>query len=167
MKQFLYALTIVILSNVALASPTSVSTPLSALNRETKKMGAYLSVLGDPFPTALGINAAYNLKNFLRGHAGFGQVSVTTLGGATSSMTTIGAGVDALWPEWNLSPLVGVAYSRVFLSGSGFNVSADNVYAKLGIDWQSATGLNLGVGFNVALVGVSGSTPYVNAGWYF
>ena len=171
----LILMTLICITTQAMASDGELTSSLPNDNRTHTKFGTYLSILGDPAPTLVGINAAYNLTDFLRLHAGYGQVSVTdsvSLNGSqftssTASMTTLGGGALAMVPGWNLTPVAGLSYSHVFLSGSGiFSVSPDNVYATVGVDWQAHSGFNLGAGFNMALAGQS-SGGYVNLGWFF
>lgn len=141
-------------------------------NRSKKKIGGYVGILGDPAPTLLGINAAYNLTDYLRLTAGFGQVKASvTLNGASSdqSMTTLGAGAKLLYPGWSLSPVLSLGYSHVSIDAGGIvaDVAANNVFMGVGMDWQAESGFNFGLGLNVAVSGASGTLPYVNLGWFF
>ena len=142
-------------------------------NRMLRKAGVYLGVLGDPFPTLLGVNLGYNLTDFMRATAGLGRVSAT-IGTAEASATTLGAGTRFFVPGWSLSPSAGVSFAYVSVSQSGgaavtvgnFTKSQAHIYANIGVDWQAASGFNVGAGYNLSFMGVGGM-PYLNLGWYF
>lgn len=136
-------------------------------NREAHKWGGYISILGDPSPSIFGLNVGYNLNSMLRVHAGYGEVKVSDIfTGVETSMTSIGAGIDAFWPEWNFTPVVGLSYTHVAVDGDGFDVAASNITAKIGFDWTTKGGYMLGAGIQVALSG-DGDGPYVQTGWFF
>ena len=160
----------------AAGSSNSTTTPTEASNRQTTKLGAYFGVLGDPAPTLVGINAAYNMADYLRLHAGYGQIKVTsslssngtTLASSETTMTTLGLGALAAVPGWNITPVAGLSYSHVFISGDGdFNYAPNNVYTTIGADWQAASGFNVGVGYNLALTQKSFGNAYLNLGYFF
>lgn len=145
-------------------------------DRMSKRAGAYLGILGDPFPTLLGVNVGYNAFDFLRLHAGIGRVSASAGIGDSSlsaSATTLGVGARALVPGWSLSPTVGLAAAMVVYSSSGasikvngFEASGAHVYASLGVDWQTPGGFNLGLGYNLSIRSGIGGLPYLNFGWF-
>jgi hypothetical protein len=130
-----------------------------------KRIGAYLGILGDPSPTLLGLNAAYNATDFLRAHAGWGNVSASGPAGDVS-VNTLGLGVNAMWPGQDLTPVLGLSYSHLFTSGIITEFELNNVYATIGGDLQTEVGFNLGFGFNVSLTD-SITLPYINLGWFF
>lgn len=154
------------------------SSSLELSHRSEKKIGAYLGILGDPHPTVLGMNAAYNLFDFMRVSVGMGKVSVTTMtlnnsGFATEekSITTLGIASKFLVPGWNVTPSIGLGYSHVFLSDGlsldNTDYKANNIYTSLGVDWQSQGGFNLGAGANVSINGAAPFAPYINLGYFF
>lgn len=161
-------------STAAIGAQTTEST---SVYRMQKKMGAYLSLLGDPSPTIAGVNASYNILPYLRAHGGFGQVKMTTGISANGSsmetkettVTTIGAGAHLMVPTWNFTPVAGLGYSHVFVTGNAVstNIGADNIYYKLGFDWQGESGFNIGFGINSAITVAKFSIPYLNFGYYF
>ncbi|MCC6278344.1 MAG: hypothetical protein IT289_10570 [Oligoflexia bacterium] len=174
----LIALSLVAVGQMALAAEeATLKTSASEIsNRQKNKIGAYLSLLGDPAPTLAGLNAAYNVTDYLRLHAGYGEVKVTTsvsmngntLGSSEASMTTLGLGALTTVPNWSLTPVAGVSYSRVFTSGDGeFNVNQNNVYGTVGLDWQSEGGFNVGLGYNMAFTAKGFSNGYINLGYFF
>ncbi len=137
-----------------------------------KRAGAFLGVLGDPFPTLVGVNLAYNVFDFLRATAGLGQVSAS-VGNSSASATTVGAGARFLVPGWSLSPVAGLSLAYVgysstggALSVGGFDSGGLHAYASLGIDWQTASGFNVGAGYNLSTKAGVGGMPYLNLGWF-
>ncbi len=150
------------------------SSETAASNRMLRKAGVYLGLIGDPFPTLVGVNLAYNAFDFARFSAGLGRVSAT-LGTSEASATTVGAGAKFFVPGWSLSPVAGMSFAYVSVSQSGagtvsvknFGSSAAHVYATLGLDWQAASGFNVGAGYNLSFASGVGGLPYLNLGWYF
>jgi hypothetical protein len=148
-------------------------------NRSEKKFGAHLGLLGDPFPTLLGINLDYNALDFLRVTAGYGSITVSGSGTGTSgelTATTIGAGVRLMVPDRNFTPVAGLSWATVSVEATGtsvtgtvggFGASASHLYATIGFDWQTSSGFNIGAGYNLSLKSGVGGLPYVNIGWYF
>ena len=73
-----------------------------------------------------------------------------------------------------MSPSAGVSFAYVSVSQSGgaavtvgnFTKSQAHIYANIGVDWQAASGFNVGAGYNLSFMGVGGM-PYLNLGWYF
>lgn len=143
-------------------------------NRMRNRAGGYVGILGDPFPTLVGLNLAYNVLDFMRATAGLGQVSAT-VGDAEATATTIGAGARFFVPGWSFSPVAGVSAAYVNVSQKGgmsitvknFEESGMHLYGSLGVDFQSEGGFNIGAGYNVSLRSGIGGLPYINLGWYF
>lgn len=155
------------------------SSAFAGENRIAHRLGAYVGILGDPHPTVAGINFAYNVNEFMRASVGFGKVSVssgvTVSGGGFSistedqSMTTLGAAVKFLMPNWNLSPAVTVGYSHVSID-EGIQLAdykTNNIYLGLGADWQAENGFNFGAGMNLSMNSAAPSAPYINVGMFF
>jgi hypothetical protein len=147
--------------------------PAQASNRDAHRFGIHAGLLGDPFPTLLGYNVNYNLGSFMRATAGYGSISATSSDGSSASLTTMGGGLRFFVPSYNFSPVVGLSYAKVSLTGtiaegiSGFSANASHMYATAGFDWQAANGFNLGFGVNYSLKAGVGTAPYFNFGWYF
>lgn len=144
-------------------------------NRMEHKFGFHLGLLGDPFPTLLGLNLDYNVVDWARVTAGYGSVSADVTGGKLTA-TTFGAGVRAMVPNWNVTPVVGLSFASVSVSASGtavtgdvggFSASASHLYATFGIDYQAGIGFNVGAGYNLSLKSGVGGLPYINLGWFF
>jgi hypothetical protein len=144
-------------------------------SRLDKKYGVYLSLLGDPFPSAVGLNFAYNAVDFLRLNAGVGYFSADT-----ASITSVGLGVKALVPHWDFSPFIGLNYSQSFMSSSlgqvffynpangSISNSLSFVYPSFGLDYQTRGGFDIGL--NLAYFDVQntkGVIPGLNIGMFF
>jgi hypothetical protein len=163
------------LSSFAAGTTANTSEATVDSNRMKNRLGAYLGLLGDPFPTIIGVNVAYNIFDFMRATGGFGQVSASaSFGGAevSAKATTFGLGTRFFVPGWSLSPVGGLSFAAVSVSGSGVSVnnfsdSGSHVYATLGADWQAASGFNVGVGYNISFKSGIGGMPYINLGWFF
>ncbi len=167
------------ITSAATAHPANQSTAESAAsdNRSLNKLGAYVGILGDPHPTLLGFNVAYNALDYMRVSAGFGQVSVSTLSlsnaGLTTestSLTTLGLGTKFMMPGWNFTPTVGFGYSHISITSTAvmpIDYKANNYYTNFGFDWQASTGFNLGGGLNVSLNSGAPTAPYINVGYFF
>jgi hypothetical protein len=146
----------------------------SVSNRMKNRAGGYVGILGDPFPTIIGLNVAYNVFDFMRATAGLGQISAS-IGTAEATATTIGMGARFFVPKWSFSPVAGLSMAYVSVSQTdGLSISVKNfdqsgahLYANLGIDWQAATGFNVGAGYNLSFKSGIGGLPYLNLGWYF
>jgi len=144
-------------------------------NRISKRFGAYLGILGDPHPTVVGVNVAYNVFNYLRASIGFGKISATTIdlsgsnGLTETSMTTLGASAKFLVPGWNLSPSASLGYSHISFNGllADSDYKTNNFYLGIGGDWQAQSGFNMGAGLNVSLNGGAPTAPYLNIGMFF
>ncbi len=148
---------------------------LGQSNRVNDRFGLHLGLLGDPFPTLVGINVNYNALDWLRATAGYGSITVSVTGGELTA-STLGAGVRAMVPNWNFTPVLGMSVATVTVSATGagvsgdvggFAVSASHFYATIGFDYQAKIGFNIGAGYNVSLKSGVGGLPYVNLGWYF
>lgn len=144
-------------------------------SRMNKRYGLYLGLLGDPFPTLLGLNAAVNATDFLRATAGWGRIT----GGSENdrvTIDTIGFGVKLLVPGNNLSPVVGLNWAKVSFEGDldpsdedvqGFRASDDHFYVNAGLDWTARGGFYLAGGLNISLRGGVPLIPYLNLGAFF
>jgi len=177
-------LLLLLLNSAALAADQSSTSdsqapaPESESNRLDHRLGAYLGILGDPHPTILGLNVAYNVTDFLRASAGAGQVSATSslsiandgsVSSQTQSMTTLGVAAKFLVPTWNLTPTASLGYSHISITdGSVFtDYKSNNLYVGIGGDWQAKSGFNLGAGMNISMNGAAPSAPYINVGYFF
>ncbi len=158
---------------VVLLAGTLVQDLQAQSNRMKNQLGIHIGFLGDPFPTLLGGNVNYNIADMLRVSAGYGRYPTWIFGDLTVS--TLGAGIRVMVPDWNLSPVVGfsvasvtvISESGVFRDFFGYTGGTwDHVYLTLGFDWQTRGGFNLGAGYNHSLK-VGAGRPYVNLGWYF
>jgi hypothetical protein len=157
----------------------TTSTSASAVRGE-KKIGTYLAI-GNPFPSIIGINAAYHVTPRIRATIGYGEIEVTTSvsisGTGVSSeklkAKTYGVGADYMIMEGNFTPIVGLHGGYFDVSGKGsFSVqgldkSTGLAYTNAGIDWVADNGFNFGTGVNVALLGSSGVSFYGNLGYFF
>lgn len=155
------------------AAPASSAKP-------DKQFGAYVGI-GNPYPSIVGVNAAYNITPNFRATAGYGEVEVTTSisfsGSSVSSekitAKTYGLGLDYLIMDGAFTPVVGLHGGYFDVQGKGtFSVqgvekSTALAYSNVGIDWIAGNGFNLGTGLNVALVGGSGASFYGNIGYFF
>ncbi len=174
-KKFLTSfLLIFLLSTGALANKTSAK-----INAE-KNIGTYVG-LGNPFPSLLGLNAAYNINENLRAVLGYGEVEVTTSASfdgttfATSSTkaTTYAAGADYLFTDWAIRPIVGARVGYFNIKGDGefsvqgFDESTFLAYASAGLDYLARGGFYFGAGMNASFVGKSSSSFYANLGYFF
>lgn len=145
-----------------------------------KKYGLYLGI-GNPYPTLIGVNAAYNISPNLRASLGYGQIDVTssmnvsggTVTSSTVSAKTYGAGVEYLFLETHFRPITGLHAGYLQVSGDG-DISLNNLkknsaflYANAGFDWLTNSGFQLGAGVNVNVAGGSGAGIYLNSGYFF
>jgi hypothetical protein len=154
--------------------------------RMEHRFGGYFSVIGDPFPTLIGINAGANVFDFMRVVVGYGKISTTFQGedsngnltNGTLSATTLGGGLRFFMPNWNFTPMVGLSFANVSVSLTGtsntngntvdgFSGSQSHVYAAIGFDWQTHAGFNMGAGWNQSFLSGVGGLPYLNFGWFF
>lgn len=153
---------------------TNAEIDTSASARMKNRAGGYVGILGDPFPTIIGLNVGYNVFDFMRATAGLGQVSAS-VGTAEATATTVGAGARFFVPGWNLTPTAGLSMAYVMVSKEGgmsvsvknFDESGAHIYATLGIDYQASSGFNIGAGYNLSFKSGIGGLPYLNLGWFF
>jgi len=114
-------------------------------------------------------NLNYNVANFLRLSGGYGSQSIGIgIPGASDVKVGIMAIGAALYvPGWNLSPFVGADYTSGSASlefkGKTYEVTATGVAVKLGLDFQSSGGFNLGAKLYAGALEGTG----VYAGIYF
>ncbi|MBY0471703.1 hypothetical protein K2X30_11105 [bacterium] len=149
------------------------SQPAQAESHRMKhKIGILAGVLGDPYPSIISGNVAYNVLDFLRVQAGYGTGSAAGI-----TVNSLGIGVRALVPDWNFSPMVGVSFvsntvtidvSQFISAFNGFSVSGttSSLYIPFGFDWQTEGGFNLGFGASLSTK-VSQVLPYITIGWFF
>ncbi|MGE4132965.1 MAG: hypothetical protein AB7F86_15090 [Bdellovibrionales bacterium] len=178
MKKVLICL-LVSLGMASIAQAESVGQSSTSV-KETKDIGGYVSI-GNPFPSLLGLNAAYNLDQNWRASAGYGEVEVTTSmtfsnEGITSEKIkaqTYGLGMEYLFLDTQVRPIVGLHAGYFSVSGKGkisiqgIEKSTGLAYSNLGLDWTTGGGFNMGTGVNVAFLGGSGANFYANVGYFF
>lgn len=102
--------------------------------RRCRKLGLDLNLLGEPYTSVFGTSLHWNFTDFFRASASF------NLPGAA-------LGIKLLFPEINVSPLVGVSLSYTLSNGEFFGAWT----LPIGIDWTDDSGLHVGAGVNVAL----------------
>jgi hypothetical protein len=133
--------------------------------RADHPLGAYATLRGDPFPALLGINAAYNVNDFLRMFVGVGTDKSDNY-----QATTFGVGAKLMVPKWALTPVVGLGWSADSSNGPytrhNVNYGTNRLYGSIGLDWTTALGLNLGGGYNMGLTAGGGGTGYISAGFF-
>jgi hypothetical protein len=159
---------------------TTQSTATDVSYRMEHRLGLYIGY-DDPAPATVGINAAYNITDFLRASIGWGKETVTTgisldqNGVSTTEATenTIGIAAKAMMPGWNLTPTLGLGWAHVALSGAGNNLAdgfsgdgGSHVYFTGGADYQAKSGLNAAAGVRTSLKSGVGTSVYVTAGWF-
>jgi hypothetical protein len=145
--------------------------------RMARRAGMYLAY-GDPYPTIIGVGAAYQVTDFLKAQVGFGKVSAVTgsisAAGITvgeASATTVGFGVKGTVPGWNFTPTVGLHFAHLIYSGTGIEVggftqSGSHVYTSFGFDWQLQSGFNLSGGYQHSFKSGIGGGIFLGAGWF-
>lgn len=167
-------MSLVLLGLQAQASRTSTK-----LNAE-KNIGVYAG-LGNPFPSLIGLNAAYNVNENLRAVIGYGEIEVTTSIGfngtsftsSTTKATTYAAGADYLFTDWAVRPIVGARAGYFDIAGDGefsvqgFDESMFLAYANAGMDYLGSSGFYFGAGMNASFVGKTASSFYANLGYFF
>ncbi|MGE3975491.1 MAG: hypothetical protein AB7F59_13280 [Bdellovibrionales bacterium] len=177
MSKFLFPFVIYLMATSALASG-EISTDMPS-NREAKKVGVGLSV-GNPFPSLIGLNASYNMNDFLRARVGYGEIEATTgissngntLVSKTTKVTTYGAGATAFVPGMSFSPIAGLAVSHVAFEGDGeleiqgVKKSGTLFYGSVGVDWLASSGFNAGLGYHIG-ISQAGGSMYADLGWFF
>lgn len=169
-----------LIASSAFAAPAGSKTVNESTDsaRMSRRTGMYLAY-GDPYPTVLGVGAAYQITDFLRAQAGFGKISVTTgisigASGITTteaSATTFGLGLKGMVPGWNFTPTVGLHFAHLSYSGTGLSVggftnSGSHVYTSIGFDWQTQAGFNLTGGYQLSFKSGIGGGLYLGAGWF-
>lgn len=156
-------LCLLVCSQLLLASPTESSM------RMQKRFGVDTSLVGDPFPTLLGINANYNAWDFLRLKAGAGLTSnMDDVAG-----NTFAVGARFLVPSWDFTPFTGISLAFIQLDGHfreaafGFP-SGDTLYlyVPVGLEWQTKFGLHVASSVSMALSPWV-ALPTLSLGWYF
>lgn len=147
-------------------SATSASVP-SGSARMSHRIGVYASLLSEPMGL-LGVNAAYNVTDFLRLSAGFGITP-----GTSGTAVSMGTGVKLLVPGWSVSPMVGANFSFITATastGTGSTMTGSGVvlFPTAGIDVTMDSGFHLGAG--VQITGLATTTPvlpFLNIGSFF
>ncbi len=157
--------------------PASVpGSPVSSDSaRMTHPFGFYVDLLGDPAPSLWGVNLAYNLFDFMRVNASYGQAVSVTLGSFSASMFSVGAGAKFMVPKWNFTPVVGLNWTQATVSVSGstsiWGLSQSGSLAcfgtNIGFDYLASSGFNFGAGVTILFAGISAGLPYLNLGWFF
>lgn len=153
-------------------------------NRDEHPFGAYVSVLGDPYISIVGINLGVNLFSFSRVTAGYGSWTPTfTYTDGTSEkvkVTTTAAGVKFMVPSWNLTPFAGINYAQMtferqdkVLASSSYSLSEKASitypYWTAGIEFTASFGFYIAVGYNkpTGILASIPGLPYLNLGWFF
>lgn len=145
-----------------------------------RKWGTYVGI-GNPYPSLLGLNVAYNVDSHIRASIGYGEIEVTSgitfdgngISEQKTKASTYSAGADYLITDYQVRPLVGLRAGYFNVSGNGtFNVqgvsrSTGLLYTNIGLDWLAGGGFNMGAGLNVAMLGGAGANFYANLGYFF
>jgi hypothetical protein len=143
--------------------------------RLEKPFGLYAGLLSDPIGSYVGLNAAYNLTNYLRvtGGVGYSEGAYTGLQQTNglysdqlvlTSNFVIGAGVKVLLPHEEFSPAVGLSVSNLIDPNYNGLDQTENILfvnSNVGFDYQAKDGFDLGVDVSFPLAMVSGQTEYV------
>ena len=172
--------TISSLGAVAFAAENESTASAGLSNRMNNKLGAFVGIVGDPYPSILGVNVGYNVTDFMRASLGYGSIEVTTgmsvngssVATTSTKVTSVGAGLTGFMPGWNLSPTAGLHITNVSTEGDGeievqgFQGNGTLLYGSLGLDWQAGSGFNLAAGYNVPF-GKGAGGLYASAGWFF
>lgn len=154
----------------AATAPAGKTTSTEVSNRVKNSLGAYLGI-GEPSPTLIGLNVAYNVTDFLRVGAGYGSLKFQ-MGSVEASASTFGFGVRGMMPGWNLTPTVGLHFAHVSYTGDrildvgGFTESGSHLYGSIGADWQTEGGFNLNAGYRYSFKSGIGGGAYLGAGWF-
>ena len=123
-----------------------------ATPRTSRKLGVYATRNGDPHPSYVGANLAFNITDGARIHGGIGTANRFETSDLRES-----AGLKLIVPDWPLSPLAGVAVSN----------ASNGPYWSLGLDWQGQEGLNLGIGYNKQFASGTTGDWYLQIGYFF
>ena len=139
-----------------------------ASNRSVHKFGVDVGILSEPFPSLMGLNASYNIIDYLRVTAGYGSVS-----GTGWSFTTLAGDVKLFPLDWNFAPFGVIGYTNVTFKGAGSGLgsvtaSGNALYYGLGFDWQTARGFNLGFEYKMTTIASNSvGLPGFYVGWFF
>jgi len=136
-------------------------------SQRTSHRAGIVMGLNDPVPAVVGLSLSYNLLDYLRLTAGIGRFnSDYQYNGYTlkTKSVTYGGGVRFLVPGWNLSPVGGLSWATI--ATEGFANDDHHLYAVAGLEWQSATGLNVSAGYEQSFDKQIGGLPYLTVGWY-
>ena len=80
-------------------------------------------------------------------------------------------GATFLVPEWSLSPAVGIHYGGFEATNGALDLpdSDNHVFYKIGVDWQSPIGFQIGAGWSIApeLPQALKNKAYINFGYFF
>ena len=165
----------------ALAQTSEIRAEAPKLDsRDANKMGVMMGI-GSPYPSFLGLTFGYHLNKDVRLSLGYGEIEITTglsfsdsgFKAKTVKATTYDVGADYFFLQDRLRPLIGVHAATLNIEGDGeinlqgFTKSGVHAYSSLGIDWVAENGFQAGTGMNVAVLGASGSTFYINSGYYW
>lgn len=158
---------------------TSQATEKEQSYRMNRRIGLSMA-FAEPAPGILGVNANYNVTDYLRVTAGFASIETTGMAFTANGFeltkakaTTIGAGAKAMVPGWNLTPTLGLHYGHISYSGAGgitvggFSKSGGHVYSSLGAVYQGKRGYDVGLGYNYSFKKGIKASAYVSVGWYF
>jgi hypothetical protein len=125
-----------------------------------------------PFGALFGGRLNYNISDLIRVGAGYGYAPLVL-----ANISSIGGGIELFYPDWSVSPFVGVDYhvisGGVSTSLAALFPAASTDYSVLsfpfGVDWQTESGFHLAILF-AAVSGTNGlgiSTFSAQAGYYF
>jgi hypothetical protein len=148
------------------ATAVQGNTEEAGSNRMGHRIGAYLAVYGDPYPSKYGVNLAYNVYDFLRVTGGVGTDTEHV------SVNSIGAGLKVMVPGLQLTPVAGLNFAFANVQGGqpvnvrGFNASGSHAYVNLGADWQTGIGVNIGAGYIHSFRSGVEDSIYAQAGFY-
>jgi len=148
-----------------LITGNAIAASSSGSSRTANRLGAYVSILGDPFVSMFGANIGVNLTDFLRVNGGAGATVTGIING-----NTYGGSAKLFIPGWNLSPFIGYGYSVVKVDFLGLvsKTFTGVTYVQGGLDWTADIGFNFGIGVNKSInLGKVGAVPFLHFGWYF
>ncbi len=142
-------------------------------NRTARRFGIIAAYFGEPFPSNLSATLAYHLSRLITLQVGAGY-SYGTLKGRT-----LGGAIGFAVPGWNLSPTMGLGFSRFFsdgvlsyrspLSSQAFSIApfTSHFYLNLSLIYQSKRGIYLSSGLNYSFNSTVGFLPYFAVGKFF
>jgi len=153
------------------------------LSRENHKFGIYTGLGSDP-GGLLSISIAAYVTRYARLNFGTGFIP----GIFDSSVEIYGGGVSFFLLPYNVTPILGAEFNYVHQDssqgGSGFSLTATHParnsfasYGKLGVEWQTSVGFNLGGGMEFYWkqfpIGESNKNqpknrvlPFLQVGWF-